>query len=890
MGSLVPGVAVAMDQGWTVRTLLAAMARRDTRTAVVALSDAGRARRAYAELAGDALALAAGLRAAGARPGDHAVLIGASGLDWITVYLGLMAAGLVTAPLDHLGPPSDIARVVAAAPPRWAFADADHVATLRRLAPAARVVQIGADARAAEPGWRALLADAEAEPPEIDPAAPALLLQTSGTTGVPKLFTLAARHLGANVVPLAAAGLAGPDDRLVLPLPLHHVYPQVIGLLTAFTVGAAIVLPAAVTGPALLSALRSERATGIIAVPRLLEALLGGLESALARRSRLALGAYRLGLAGAVLARRRLGIGIGGIMFGWARRRLAPDLRLLISGGARLDPAVAWSLAALGFDVRSGYGLAETASTHTANVPGRDRIGTEGQPFQGGEVRIDGPDAEGVGEIVLRGPNVFAGYLDPRMTDAAFTADGWFRTGDLGRLDAGFLTVTGRLKEAIVLGGGKKVDPDDVERHYGRSPLVAELAVLEDKGRLVALVRADAAAIAARGLTHADAAIRVALAETARALPSHQHLAGFALVREPLPRTRLGKVRRFLLPELYQRALAGAFTAPARPPVAEAALIREPRAAAAWHLLQDRYAGRLTGADDFLALDLGVDSLEWINLSLELEQRLGIDLKAESLGGIMTVRGLLEAVGRAPAATEAEPAAADPWMGPARPIHRTVARLLKGLNGLLVRALFDLRVDGLDHLPRHGPFVIVCNHLSYLDAFVIAAALPPGILRRAHWGAAERTLPAPAHLRAIYVALKIFPLEEAAPAVGLACARRALDGGEVMVLFPEAWRSPDGRLQPFLPGIGLIVADTATPIVPARLDGTFEALPRHRRWPRLVPLRLRFGPPLSPTDLAARAEGRTAAHRIAEGLRQAVAALEHGPSDAKLQDPARPIR
>ncbi|MEX2649542.1 MAG: AMP-binding protein [Alphaproteobacteria bacterium] len=870
-----------MGEDWAVRTLLAGMAGRNGHPAVVALSDAERECCSYAELARRAQALASGLRAAGAQPGERAVLIGPNGIDWITVYLGLMAAGLIAVPLDHLSQAGEIERIVQAAPPRWVFASADHLDALRRIVPSVCIRLIGSDEGAGVADWRTLLAADPAELPEVDATAPAVLLQTSGTTGPPKLFYLTARHLGANVVPLAAAGLAKSDDRLVLPLPLHHIYPQVIGLLTALTVGATIVLPAAVTGPALVSALRAERATGVIGVPRLYEALLEGLEDAIGRRSRLVRKLYGLALSAATAARRRFGWSIGGVLFGRVRRRLSPDLRLLVSGGARLDPAVAWRLAALGFDVRSGYGLAETASTHTANVPGRDRIGSEGQPFQGGEVRIDEPDADGIGEVLLRGPNVFDGYLDAERTGEAFTADGWFRTGDLGRLDAGFLTVTGRVKETIVLGGGKKVSPEDLEKLYARSPFIAELAILESAGRLVGLVRVDAAAVAAEGFTHADGTVRVALADAARTLPSYQHLAGFALVREPLPRTRLGKVRRFLLPELYRRARAGIATAPARPVAAPEALIREPRAAAAWRLLQERYATRLTGVDDFLALDLGVDSLEWINLSLELERRLGIDLTATSLGGIVSVRGLLDAVGRAPAGARIAPAEAGPWLRPAPPWQRAVARLLRALNRLLVRALFQLRVDGLEHLPRRGPFVIACNHLSYLDAFVIAAALPSDVLRQAHWGAAERTLPAPTRLRWLYVALNIFPLEEAASAIGLAGARRALDGGEVMVLFPEAWRSPDGRLQPFLPGIGHIVAGTDIPIVPARLDGTFEALPRYRRWPRLVPLRLRFGPPLSPTELATRGQGETPAQRIADGLHRAVAALEAGSGESK---------
>jgi long-chain acyl-CoA synthetase len=642
------------------------------------------------------------------------------------------------------------------------------------------------------------------------------------------------------------------------------------------------VLPAAVTGAALRDALDGERATAVIGVPRFYEALLAGLDDAIAARGRPARMLYRLALSAAVAVRRHAGIDLGTLLFGALRHRLSPDLRLLVSGGARLDPAVAWRLAGLGFDVRSGYGLAETASTHTANVPGSDRLGTEGKPFQDGEVRIDAPDRDGIGEILLRGPNVFDGYIEAGQTAASFTPDGWFRTGDLGRLDDGFLIVTGRVKETIVLGGGKKIDPEDLEKRYAQSPLIAELAVLEADGRLVALVRADPAAVAAAGHTRADGAVRAAIGEVAADLPDYQRLAGFALVRGELPRTRLGKLRRFLLPELYRKARAGEPTgAPRRAKRAEIdpALVEAPRPAAAWRLLQERYGTRLGGADDYLALDLGIDSLEWLNLVLALESRVGIDLSAANPGEITTVRGLLEAVGGAPAGDAAVrradglPSDAERWLGPVPRWQRRIGWLLLGLNRQLVRGFFPLRVDGLDHLAPAGPFVIACNHLSYLDAPALAAALPPEILRRTHWGAAEEQLPAPRLLHGLWRALNVFPLAETSPAVGLACARDALARDEVMTMFPEAWRSPDGGLQEFMPGIGHLVADTDIPVVPACLLGTFEALPRYRRWPRRVPLRVRFGAARSPGALAAAGKGETPAARIAAALHDAVAAL-----------------
>ncbi len=142
-----------------------------------------------------------------------------------------------------------------------------------------------------------------------------------------------------------------------------------------------------------------------------------------------------------------------------------------------------------------------------------------------------------------------------RPTGPPFTPDGWFRTGDLGFVDRrGFLHVTGRSKEILVLGGGKKVNPEDLERYFAEAPQIREIAVLEQDGRLVALVQPDPARVREMGTMNLREGIRVALAERSQGLPEYQRLYGFALTDQSLPRTRLGKHRRFMLPDLYRQA------------------------------------------------------------------------------------------------------------------------------------------------------------------------------------------------------------------------------------------------------------------------------------------------------------------------------------------------
>jgi long-chain acyl-CoA synthetase len=878
--------AVTVSPGcWTIETLLEALAARGERPALRWLRRGASGTLSGAALADRSRRLAAALIRDGIAVGEPVALLGRNGPDWVVARLALGAAGALVAAFDDLSTPAELAASLAAAGCRRVLTTARHVPALRRIGGGLDLIVIENDASAVE-GARSLreIGGGGAAPlPPLGPDAAAMLVQTSGTTGPPKSFVLTYAHLWANIEALARERLIGPDDLVLLPLPLHHVYPLVVGLLTSLQSGAAVLVAEAVAGPEIVEALRSPGVTVVVGVPRLYAAILAGLEARVSAAGRIAGAAFHGALRLAIAVRRRLGLDIGGPLFRRLRARVGPDLRLLVSGGARIEPDVLWPLVGLGFEVRSGYGLAETASIFTGNLPGRERLGSEGRPFQGGEIRIAEPDQSGIGEILLRGPNVFAGYCgSPEATQAAFTPDGWFRTGDLGYLDAdGYLYVTGRTKEMLVLGGGKKVHPEELEKAYGDSPLIREIAMLERAGALVALVLPEAKRIQAAG-QRVDDAIRVALASTSQALPSYQRISGFALVREPLPRTRLGKFRRFLLPEIYERARQGiAPPPPAEPSPEDRALLARPLSRQIAALLQERYRGQAIALDANLQLDLGVDSLEWLGLLLALDQRLGLRLAEADAARVETVRDLIALAeaqaGAVPTAGPATVPADMRWIAPVGLGLTVFGAALYALNRLLMRALFRLRVEGLEHLPRSGAWIVVANHASDLDPLVMAAGLSFAQMRRIYWGGAASRLFARPWLRPLWRTVHVMPIDERQPAASLALAEAVLARGDRLIWFPEMWRSPDGTLQRFLPGIGKLVADSGAPAVPAFIAGTFEAMPRDRRLPRPRPVRIRIGPPLEAAALLRDAGAPPSHAHIAEALRAAVAGLGERP-------------
>ncbi|MFW6191190.1 MAG: AMP-dependent synthetase/ligase, partial [Thiohalospira sp.] len=418
--------------------------------------------------------LAAGLDKAGLERGGRVVLMAPNSVDWIVSALGVMNAGGVVVPLDTQMPGEDLAHALGDCDPAFIFT----TATLRERIDAldvdlqARVCLLGKDEGDAE-AWSALLAPEPTEPVETadDLAA---IFYTSGTTGPPKGVPLTHRNLASNVEALGEQGLADHRDRVLVPLPFHHVYPFTVGILIPLSLGATIITPFSLVGPQIVRALREGKATVMLGVPGLYEAMYRALEERIAGRGRLAAALFHGLLGMSMAARRRLGWRAGGRLFAPVRKRLAPDLRLMAAGGAALDPDLGRRLQALGWEVATGYGLSETSPILTFNTQERMRLESAGIALPGVELRIDA--REGEGEILARGPNVFDGYWNrPEKTAEDLDDDGWFHTGDIGELDDdGYLYLHGRRSSMIVLPGGENVDPDRVEKALAASEGIRE--------------------------------------------------------------------------------------------------------------------------------------------------------------------------------------------------------------------------------------------------------------------------------------------------------------------------------------------------------------------------------------------------------------------------------
>ncbi|HEX5012171.1 MAG TPA: AMP-binding protein [Planctomycetota bacterium] len=908
----------------TLQPLCDHVATFGDRTAIVAMQRGEREEWSFSKLASHARRLSAGLREAGLKTGEPVALLAEDSPEWIVAALAILRAGAVIAPLDVQFADEALEHVLQDSEARFLFTTARQLPRLRALKRAPRhVVLLDAPASEAR-SWRGLLADADttkhAELPQVSPNDPAALFYTSGTTGPPKGVPLTHANLEFQLDALLHLDLLELDDRMLLPLPLHHVYPFVIGMLFPLRTGLTLVLPQSLTGPELVRALKEGRVTVILGVPRLYRALLDGLMTQVAAGGRLARLGFRAALGASKLLR-RLGLRVGRRLLGSVHERLGPRVRVVVSGGAALDPDLAWALEALGWRLGTGYGLTETAPMLTLGRPGAMRIGSVGRPLPGVQIRIaavetdedrkparNGRRTKGTasagdtpvalahgqsGEIQARGPNVFIGYRGlPERTAEAFTEDGWFRTQDLGRFDArGWLHVEGRTSELIKTESGEKVQPEDLEKKLQGSPAVREVAILQYEHKLVAL--AVPAGAAQRDGADAGAAVGAAVQEHARHLPSYARITAVAVTREPLPRTRLGKLRRHLLPELYksaQRGDGGARRGGAPMDVAamaaeDQALLEHPAVRQTWDMLAEHHPQARLTPDSNLQLDLDVDSMEWLNVTFEIRRRAGVELRDDVLARLETVRDLLRAVSeagphagpRASPLDEPEKALTPEqrrWLAKAGAPRRFAQRVAWAVNRVVLRLLFRVHAEGLENIPPTGAVLLTPNHSSYLDAPLVAAVLDTERLRRTWWATFTGLTAAGFLGHAVARLGRMLPIDqEHGAASGLVSGLVALKRGQTLVWFPEGQLTRDGELQEFKPGVGLLLQRVPVPVVPVWIEGSFAAFPKGRSLPRLRRIRVIFGKPIEAEALNVHGSDAEAAGRIARALRQRVAAL-----------------
>jgi long-chain acyl-CoA synthetase len=554
----------------------------------------------HAELADAAADFGAGLLRLGLQPGDKIAVVAANGIEWCVAWLGAALVGGVSVPVSGELAANEINSIAKQSESRFAVVGAAFAAKLDARPrekvivvehgakhgedPAAIVARFGAKGlpfSAVSTGIgddeRASFAASSPHPSDL-----VAIIYTSGTTGDPKGVMLSQRNVVSNAIASMRVVGAGPSDRVLLVLPMHHALPFTAGLLTPLVAGAEVVFESDLRR--IRDRMAEVQPTVFLGVPALYAQLYRAVANRMEAEGRL--DTFRKAERISLDIKRRTGVNVGGLLFRQLHEKFGGKMRLMVGGGAAMPADLMRKYYTLGLAIMQGWGLTEASPSVAGQVlrPARflftdyfeRTAGTVGPALPDVDVAaIDVPEKNiyvqlsGEGEVLVRGPNVMHGYFKNEAATREVMLGDWLRTGDLGRIDRdGNIFLTGRAKSVIVLDSGEKVYPDEIEERFESQPLTRDVCILgrrpnrllgDRKTQVVAVVYPDSLVLRERAresrerltpdLVRRWVQQEVDVVQTN--LAPFKRISEIILTDAPLPRTDLKKVRRGQIKDHY---------------------------------------------------------------------------------------------------------------------------------------------------------------------------------------------------------------------------------------------------------------------------------------------------------------------------------------------------
>jgi len=492
-------------------------------------------------------------------PGKHCAVIGKLSYEWAVLYFSIIASGGVIVPLDKDWHAEELAKTVKKADASWIFIDEDIAEKTEAIVKENEQLlsePIVISAVGTKTGVDALISEGREifkKEPEIyfgnpqDSEKMSLLVFTSGTTGEGKGVMLSQKAVLTDITNVAP--YLDYTDKTVGVLPPHHTYGSSVLFAAHTMIGAEIYISAGLRY--IQKELKDEKPGHLVLVPLYLETFYRKIQASVKEQKKEKILAVMIAFSNFL---RKFGIDLRKKLFKSIRSAFGGEVKMIISGGAPINSEILKFFESVGISTLNGYGITECAPIIAVNRSKNVVKGSVGNVIDCDEVKIDSPNEDGEGEIWVKGPNVMLGYYkNEEATREAITNDGYFKTGDYGKLDkTGILYITGRKKNLIILSNGKNVYPEEIENDLIATPGVLDIVVYEGQSRrgmehnaIVAEVFPDKDFMEKNGITDVKAYLDTYISEYNKTAVPYKKIAVLKVREEDFPKNTLRKIMRF---------------------------------------------------------------------------------------------------------------------------------------------------------------------------------------------------------------------------------------------------------------------------------------------------------------------------------------------------------
>ena len=643
----------------------------------------------------------------------------------------------------------------------------------------------------------------------------ALILYTSGTTGKPKGVMLTFDNILANVDSLDVYKMYEETDVTIALLPLHHILPLLGTGVMPLLYSATIVFLDDMSSVALIDAMKKYKVTMLIGVPKLWEVMHKKIMDTINSK-----GITRFIFK---LAKKINSLSFSKKIFKKVSEGFGGHIKFFVSGGSKLNPQVTEDFLTLGIKICEGYGMTET-SPIISYTPKNDIVpDSAGRVIKDVEVKIADDS-----EILVKGRNVMKGYYkNPEATAEIIDKDGWLHTGDLGKLENGYLYVTGRKKEMIVLSNGKNINPIEIETKISSmTNLISEIVVTEYNSILTAVIHPDFEKVKEEKIDNIYENLKWEVVDKYnQKTPDYKKILDVKIINEDFPKTTIGKIKRFMIADMLDGKIEKQKRKP-EPDFEEYNKIKK-------YLVGIKE--KEVYFDSHIEIDLGMDSLDMVEFQHFLDLNYGI--KEENL--ISKNPTLLELANYIRDNRNQEKIGNLDWKEIINkdtkadlPSSSFVAVIFKFLSFILFKTFFRVKVKGKEKIETEKPTIFVANHQSFLDGFLFNYSVPLKVMKKTYF-------------LATVIHFKSSIMKFMANSSNVVLVDMNKDIAEVMqilakilkenknvAIYPEGLRTRDGKMNKFKKSFAIIAKELNVDIQPYVIDGAYDLFPTGKKFPK----------------------------------------------------------